>query len=163
MSSLFQIRKARRSDVAAIVAMFGEDEVGHGDQEGGRDLSPYLAGFERIEASPDNAVYVAELDGEVVGTFQRTLIPGLVAHGRIRLKIESVHVRKDKRGHGLGKAMMRFALDEARELGAGIVELTSNKARRDAHRFYERLGFTRSHEGFKLILATGTAGVPPAR
>ena len=146
------IRTARREDVAAIVDIFRSDEVGHGDREGPPDLAPYLEGFARIEASADNALYVATLGDEVVGTFQRTLIPGLVARGRIRLKIESVHVRPDWRGKGIGARMMRFALEEARRLGVGLVELTSNKKRPDAHRFYERLGFDRSHEGFKMIL-----------
>jgi GNAT superfamily N-acetyltransferase len=146
------LREARREDVAAIVDLLRGDEVGHGDAQGDADLSPYLDAFERIAASPDNALYVAWLDGEVIGTFQRTLIPGLVARGRMRMKVESVHVRKALRGKGIGAIMMRFALAEARSLGVGIVELTSNKRRTDAHRFYERLGFQRSHEGFKLIL-----------
>ena len=146
------IRLARRDDVAEIVDIFRGDEIGHGDAQGQLDLEPYLAAFARIEAANDQALYVALLGDEVVGTFQRTLIPGLVARGRTRLKIESVHVRKDLRGKGIGAAMMGFALEEARRLGVGLVELTSNKKRRAAHRFYERLGFEKSHEGFKMIL-----------
>ena len=146
------IDKARREDVAAIVDIIRGDEIGHGDAKGEVELAPYLAAFARIEASPDNVLYVARIGGEVVGTFQRTLIPGLVARGRTRMKIESVHVRPDLRGKGIGAAMMHFALEEARRLGVGMVELTSNKKRGDAHRFYERLGFERSHEGFKLAI-----------
>ena len=95
---------------------------------------------------------MAELGGEVVGTFQRSLIPGLVARGRTRMKIESVHVRGDLRSRGIGAAMMSFAIEEARRAGAGLVELGSNKQRVEAHRFYERLGFNKTHEGFKLLL-----------
>jgi ribosomal protein S18 acetylase RimI-like enzyme len=147
-----EIRRARREDVAAIVDIFRADEVGHGDRQGSPDLAPYLEGFARIEASADNALYVATIGEEVVGTFQQTFIPGLVARGRTRLKIESVHVRPDCRSKGIGAQMMLFAIEEARRLRVGIVELTSNKKRPEAHRFYERLGFDRSHEGFKLIL-----------
>jgi len=146
------IRAARREDVAAIVDILRGDEIGHGDRHGERELAPYLAGFARIEASSDNALYVAVAGDQVVGTFQRTLIPGLVARGRIRMKIESVHVRPDRRSGGIGAAMMRFALAEARRLGVGLVELTSNKQRQGAHRFYERLGFEPTHEGFKMLL-----------
>jgi len=151
-SSSLAICDARREHVAAIVDILRGDEVGHGDAQGEPDLAPYLEAFERIAASPDNALYVAMIGDEVVGTFQRTLIPGLVARGRTRMKVESVHVRRELRGQSIGAAMMRFAIGEARRLGAGIIELTSNKKRPDAHRFYERLGFERSHEGFKMIL-----------
>jgi GNAT superfamily N-acetyltransferase len=146
------MRKARREDVAAIVAILRSDEVGHGDAQGSPDLAPYLAAFARLEASPENTLYVAVIANEIVGTFQCTLIPGLVARGRTRMKVESVHVRPDRRSHGIGAAMMGFALAEARRRGAGIVELTSNKKRTAAHRFYERLGFEKSHEGFKMVL-----------
>lgn len=147
------IRRARRAEVSAIVALFRRDRLGgHGDGEGQFSLEPYMRAFDRIEASPDHALYVAVEGDEVVGTFQRTLIPGLVARGRTRMKIESVHVRGDRRGKGIGAAMMGFALDEARRLGVGLVELSSNKKRLDAHRFYERLGFDKSHEGFKMVV-----------
>jgi GNAT superfamily N-acetyltransferase len=149
------IRKARRDDVEAIVAIFRGDEIGHGDAKGPLDLTPYLAAFARIDASADHVLYVALIGGEVVGTFQRSLIPGLVARGRTRMKIESVHVRGDLRSKGIGAKMMRFAIEEARRLSVGLVELGSNKKRQDAHRFYERLGFEKSHEGFKLVLAGG--------
>ena len=147
-----QIRRARREDVAAIVDIFLRDEHGHGDAKGPLDLAPYLEAFERVDASADHTLYVAELDGEVVGTFQTSLIPGLVARGRTRMKFESVHVRADLRSRGIGEAMMRFAIEEARRRGAGLIELSSNKQRAAAHRFYERLGFAKSHEGFKMLL-----------
>jgi len=147
------IRKARRDDVATIIDIFRMDDIGHGDAKGPVDLGPYLSAFERIDASADHVLYVAEIGDQVVGTFQRSLIPGLAARGRTRMKIESVHVRTDLRSKGIGASMMRFAIDEARRLGVGLVELTSNKQRGAAHRFYERLGFERSHEGFKMHLA----------
>jgi GNAT superfamily N-acetyltransferase len=149
------IRLARRADVAAIVGLFLDDQLGgHGDDEGPFYPEPYERAFERIEASPDQALYVAVVGDQVVGTFQRTLIPGLVARGRTCMRIASVHVRGDMRSKGIGATMMRFALDEGRRLGVGIVELSSNKRRADAHRFYERLGFSKSHEGFKMVVTS---------
>jgi ribosomal protein S18 acetylase RimI-like enzyme len=147
------IRKARRDDVEAIVDIFRGDEIGHGDAEGPLDLGPYLDAFDRIAASSDHVLYVALTGDRVVGTFQCSLLPGLVARGRTRMKIESVHVRGELRGRGIGAVMMDYALAEARRLGVGLVELNSRKNRRDAHRFYERLGFDNSHEGFKMVLA----------
>jgi GNAT superfamily N-acetyltransferase len=147
------IRKARRDDVEAIVDIFRGDEIGHGDAKGPLDLAPYLDAFQRIDASADHVLYVALIGEQVVGTFQRSLIPGPVARGRTRMKIESVHVRGELRSKGIGAVMMRFALEEARRLGVGLVELGSNKKRHDAHRFYERLGFEKSHEGFKMVLS----------
>jgi len=112
----------------------------------------YADAFAAIEASTDNALFVAERAGAVVGTFQVTLIPGLVARGRKRAKIESVHVAPECRGLGIGGLMIERALAFADGEGVGLVELTSNKSRVDAHRFYRNLGFDQSHEGFKKAL-----------
>jgi GNAT superfamily N-acetyltransferase len=92
---------------------------------------------------------VAEQGGRIVGTFQMTLIPSLTGRGALRVKVESVKVGSALRSRGIGAAMMAHAESEARRRGARLIELTSNKVRGDAHRFYERLGFARSHEGFK--------------
>jgi GNAT superfamily N-acetyltransferase len=93
------------------------------------------------------------VDGsEVVGTFQLTFIPNLTGRGAMRVKVESVKVKAARRSGGVGGQMMAFAEDYARTHGAAAMELTSNKTRKDAHRFYERLGFARSHEGFKKKL-----------
>lgn len=113
----------------------------------------YLAAFEAVSANPYNTLFVAEQDGVVVGTYQITLLPGMAERGRVRAKIESVHVAPEYRGRGIGAAMMRHALAYAAGKGVGLVELTSNKARPDAHRFYRSLGFDQSHEGFKKPLS----------
>jgi GNAT superfamily N-acetyltransferase len=148
------IREAARADLPAVVAIFAADaEGGHAEsREGPAPMPVYEAAFERIAASPDNALYVAEHEGEVVGTFQLTIIPGLVGHARLRAKLESVHVLAAMRGKRIGEVMVRFAIDEARRRGATLMELSSNKRRVAAHRFYVRLGFAQSHEGFKLAL-----------
>lgn len=149
--STLQIREAVRADLAAIVAILQGDVLrGPGEAAAGEEA--YVEAFQAIAASPDNTLFVAELDGRVVGTCQLTIIPGLVGQGRTRAKLESVHVAAAERGKRIGEAMVRHAEVFAREKGAGLVELTSHKSRTNAHRFYLRLGYDQSHEGFKLIL-----------
>jgi GNAT superfamily N-acetyltransferase len=147
------IREAREDDIDGIAAALADDTVGgHGNTTDEAARPGYLAAFARIAASPNDRLYVAELDGEVVGTFQTTLITVMTRHGRPDMTIEAVHVRDKVRAKGVGTAMMRFAIEEARHAGASLVQLTSNAKRVDAHRFYERLGFRKSHIGFKMRL-----------
>lgn len=147
------IRPAQRPDIAAIVALFASDELGgHGDTADPAALPLYQAAFDRIEASANDTLYVAELDGEVVGTFQTTLIVSMTGRGAASLRIEAVQTRADRRGMGIGAKMIRFAIRQAKDCGAKSVQLTSNLKRSDAHRFYSRLGFEHSHAGFKLKL-----------
>lgn len=111
-----------------------------------------LAAFAAIEADPAHRLIVAERNGEVVGTLQISFLPGLPAFGMRRGVLENVHIRSDQRGSGLGTVMVQWAIDRCREAGCGVIQLTSNKIRIDAHRFYRKLGFEQSHEGFKLKL-----------
>lgn len=143
-------RKARAEDLEAIVRLHEEDTLGsHGDAWLPETRPAYEAAFAAIEASPENVLYVAEEAGRVVGTFQLTYIPNLTGRGTRRVKVESVKVAAALRSRGIGARMMAFAEDEARARGAGMMELTSNNNRLDAHRFYERIGFEKSHTGFK--------------
>ncbi len=142
------IRRARRDDVAAIVAMYASSSL-HGHESLDADRTE---AFAEIDADPKQLLCVAELAGRVVGTFHLTTLRYLSFGGARAMLIEAVHVLESERNRGIGKTMMRFAIDEARRRGCQRVQLTSNKKRADAHRFYERLGFTRSHEGFKLYL-----------
>jgi GNAT superfamily N-acetyltransferase len=155
-TSSVTMRKAVRADVPRIAAliMLGApvQRLTRAEIEAEAADPAYLAAFDAVAASPDNTLFVAERDGEVVGTLQVTLIPGLVARGRRRAKLESVHVDPALRGGGIGAQMVAFATAFAADRGAGLVELTSNKARQDAHRFYRRQGFDQSHEGFKKEL-----------
>jgi GNAT superfamily N-acetyltransferase len=147
------IREAREDDVAAIVALFAGDTLGgHGDTMAPDALPDYVSAFRRIAASPNDTLYVAELGGAVVGTFQTTMITSMIGRGSKSMKIEAVHTSSVMRGKGIGAAMMRFAIGRARDAGARSIQLTSNTARADAHRFYERLGFVKSHAGFKMAL-----------
>ncbi len=147
------IREARAEDLEAIIRLHEEDSLGsHGDAWLPETKPAYEAAFAAIAASPDNTLYVAESEGRVVGTFQLTLIPNLTGRGATRVKVESVKVSAALRSQGIGARMMAFAEEAARAGGARTMELTSNKRRADAHRFYERLGFAKSHEGFKKSL-----------
>ena len=147
------IREARAADLPAIIAMFTSDSLGgHGDSTDAADFPRYQAAFEWVSASPNDTLYVAEIDGDVVGTFQATFITTLTGRGSSSLTVEAVHTRHDRRGAGIGRAMIRHAIEEGRRRGVRLVQLTSNAARTDAHRFYEGLGFSQSHLGFKLKL-----------
>lgn len=145
------IRRALAEDVPAIVALLADDELGASRETPG-DLEPYRAAFKALDADPNQHLVVAESDGRVVGCLQLTLVPGLSRRGSTRAIIEGVRIGSSERGGGLGTTLIRWALDESRRLGADLVQLTSDRARTDAHRFYERLGFEATHLGFKLRL-----------
>ncbi|MGW3630092.1 N-acetyltransferase family protein [Streptomyces sp. NPDC005122] len=146
-----EIRPAVAGDVPAIVAMLADDALG-AQRESPDDLTPYLAALERLNGDPNQHLVVAVRAGQVVGTLQLTVIPGLSRRGSTRALIEGVRVRTDERGSGLGTRIIEWAVDESRRQECRLVELTSDASRTDAHRFYERLGFTASHVGFKLAL-----------
>ena len=114
------------------------------------------AAFDAIEADPNNQVYVADVDGMVVGTFQLTFIRQLTYGGCLVAQVESVFVDPERRSSGVGAAMMQFARAEAERRGALRLQLTSNLQRERAHRFYERLGYQATHKGMKLYLGAGT-------
>ncbi|MEU6684285.1 GNAT family N-acetyltransferase [Streptomyces sp. NPDC046832] len=146
-----EIRAAVADDVPAIVAMLADDPLG-AQRESPDDLTPYLTALERLSADPNQRLVVAAREGKVVGTLQLTIIPGLSRRGATRSIIEGVRIHADERGSGLGTRLIEWAIEESRNLECQLVQLTSDKTRADAHRFYERLGFTASHTGFKLPL-----------
>jgi ribosomal protein S18 acetylase RimI-like enzyme len=146
------IRRATAEDVPEIVAMLADDELG-ALRESPDDLAPYERAFAAIDASDHDVLVVAERDGVVVGTLQLTVLRGLSRRGASRAQIEAVRVASTARGEGLGERLVRWAVDEAKARGCAVVQLTSDKSRVDAHRFYLRLGFVQSHEGFKLPLS----------
>jgi len=143
-------RDARREDLPAIVALLADDMIGAGREAAVDDV--YRAAFDQIADDPRSRLIVAEEGGSVAGTLQLTLLPGLSRHGMLRAQIEAVRVAAPARGQGLGRAMIEWAIGQAREHGCGLVQLTSDKRRGDAVRFYESLGFSASHEGLKLPL-----------
>lgn len=150
----FRLRRAAAADVGPIVELLAADELrqevdsAHPDRRGA-----YLEAFKRIDADPAQLlVAVADEQDNIVATMQLTVIPGLARAGATRLLVEAVRVDARLRGNGLGSAMMAWAAEEGRRRGAAMVQLTSDRSRGAAHRFYERLGFTPSHVGFKLFL-----------
>ena len=152
------LRRAVATDVAGIVALLAADQLGAG-RDGG-DLAPYLAALAAIDADPAQLLVVAvDDDGRLAATFQLSFIPGLARRGSLRAQVEAVRVAPDRRGGGLGRAMITWAVDEARRRGCTLVQLTTDKRRTDARRFYEGLGFTATHEGMKLLVAADGDGV----
>lgn len=151
---MIQIVPAERRHLPALVAMLKDDFLGDAREDvSAGALAGYEAAFAAIEASPENTLFVAlDAAGEPVGMFQFTVLPGLSYGGRLRAQIEGVRTRGDQRGKGIGARMMAFAIDAARERGCVLIQLSTNKARSDAHRFYARLGFEASHEGMKMML-----------
>lgn len=149
-------RDARPEDVPTILILC------HAGDARGADTPPldqetltdprYRAAFDEISLDPNHRLIVVERDNEIVGTLQISFLPGLPRFGMRRAILENVHIRADQRGNGLGSQMVQWAVERCREAGCGIVQLTSNKIRLDAHRFYRKLGFEQTHEGFKLLL-----------
>ncbi|WP_156760529.1 GNAT family N-acetyltransferase [Microbacterium karelineae] len=149
----FTLRAARDGDLDALIALIANDPVSaaRGDVGSSEDRDDYARALGEIGADPRNTQLVAELGGEVIATMQLTVLPGLARQGASRLQVETVRVRDDLRSEGIGAALMRWASDVAAPaLGARLIQLTSDAARTDAHRFYERLGYAPSHIGFKL-------------
>ncbi|MFD8301833.1 GNAT family N-acetyltransferase [Streptomyces sp. NPDC059690] len=146
-----EIRPATADDVPEIVAMLADDPLG-AQRESPDDLAPYLAALERLTADPNQHLVVAVREHRVVGTLQLTIVPGLSRRGATRSIIEAVRIHADERGSGLGTQLIEWAIDTSRREDCQLVQLTSDNTRADAHRFYERLGFTASHVGFKLPL-----------
>lgn len=147
------MREARRDEVPAIVALLVDDSLGRAREAAGGAADPvYFDAFDAIDRDPNNRLIVADLDGEVVGCMQLTAIPHLTFKGGTRLQIEGVRVKSGVRGRKIGAAMMDWAVASAEELGCHLVQLTSNKTRADALRFYEEHGFEPSHVGYKRYL-----------
>jgi N-acetylglutamate synthase-like GNAT family acetyltransferase len=148
------LRRARRADVPAIVALLQDDFLGATRETPKGQALPesYSAAFDEIDGDRRCELMVAEDEGLVVGTFHLTVLTHISFKGSKSLQIENVHVGAARRSHGVGRLMMEWAIARARELGCDRVQLTTNKLRKDAHRFYERLGFRATHEGMKLPL-----------
>jgi ribosomal protein S18 acetylase RimI-like enzyme len=146
-------RSATQSDLPAIIALLADDDLGRQREDVTLPLNQnYQDAFAAIERDPNQLLVVVELQGGLAGCFQLSFIPGLSRGGVWRAQIESVRVAASHRGHGLGRQMFEWAIAECRSRGCGLLQLTTDKSRKDARRFYESLGFTASHEGMKLSL-----------
>lgn len=143
-------RDARRADVPAIVALLADDPLGQGRETAAQ--AAYLAAFDEIEANPMHQLIVVEDAGKVVATCQLTILSGLSRGGARRALVEAVRVAEDQRSQGLGARLMAECEIRARNAGATIIQLTTDKSRKRAHEFYERLGYEPSHLGMKKAL-----------
>jgi GNAT superfamily N-acetyltransferase len=152
MTSL-RFRLARREDLPDTVRLLADDELGSQREKVQEPLpESYYAAFEQINCDPNHELIVAELEGAVIGTLHLIFIPSISYQGGLRAQVESVRVDRKYQNCGIGSEMMRWTIERARERDVHIVQLTTHKSREDAHRFYERLGFEKSHIGMKLRL-----------
>jgi ribosomal protein S18 acetylase RimI-like enzyme len=157
-------RRATAADLPAIVALLADDGLGATREDASLPLARgYTDAFAAIDADPNQLLAIAEAHGVVVGTLQLSFIAGLSHKGAWRGQVESVRVASSQRGGGLGQQMLEWAIAQCRARDCRMVQLTTDKSRADAHRFYERLGFKATHEGFKLALAPAPAGAGAAR
>lgn len=146
-------RRAKLDDLKEIVSLLADDKLGRAREEADDEVAQsYLEAFAKIDSDPNQYLMVLENDGEVIGTCHLTLMPSLTFSGSTRLQIEAVRVNSIIRGQNLGQQMIEFAINWGKEHGATIIQLTTNKERPDALRFYEKLGFKATHEGMKLYL-----------
>ena len=151
--SVISIRRAREADVAAIVAMLADDELGRSRED--TSVPPaqaYLDAFAQIDADPNQLLAVMTDSDEIIGTLQISFLTGLSLRGARRGQIEAVRVAAHRRSEGLGQRLFEWAIETCREHGCRVAQLTTDKSRLDAHRFYDRLGFKASHVGYKLQL-----------
>lgn len=147
------MREARAEDLPAVVALYADDPLGAVRERPGVPLDDrYRRAFDALTADPQHRLVVLVDDGVVVGTLQLSFVPHLVRLGGQRARVEAVRVAASHRGLGLGRALLDWAVQEARDRGCVLVQLTSDAARTDAHGFYEAAGFTASHVGFTLPL-----------
>ncbi len=146
-------RDATEPDLPLLVAMLADDKLGALREDASSPMNQrYIAAFNSIASDPNNELIIVEHNDQIAGMLQLTFIPYLTYTGSWRCLIEGVRIYKDFRGQGLGTQFFEWAINRARERDCHLVQLTSDKKRPDALRFYESLGFVASHEGFKLKL-----------
>ena len=149
----FQIRRAKEEDLPQLIKLFEEDDQGgHGDTSDSHAFDDYVRAFHIIDQSPNEQIYLAEQDGEVVASFQLGFLRTLRGRGGLTGMIEAVHTRADKRGQGIGTALLEFAISEASRRGCRMVQITHRSDREGARAFYEKAGFSSDYTGFRMHL-----------
>lgn len=147
-------RKMQKADLGIVVSLLADDELGRSRENKANVVhADYLRAFGQIDSDVNQYAAIFEIDGEIIGCLQITFIPGLSRRGCLRGQIEGVRVSRAFRGKGYGAKMLTWAITKCRDRGCRVVQLTSDKKRENAIQFYEKLGFVKSHEGFKLIFA----------
>ena len=158
MTEDIKFRHAQLTDLQDIVVLLADDILGEKREDTSFPTNArYVDAFKAIDADPNQAQLAVTLDDKLIGTFQLTFIPGLARLGSLRGQIEGVRIAPKHRGSGVGQKMLEWAIAECRSRGCDIVQLTTDKDRPDAHRFYEKLGFLNSHLGYKLKLVHSSA------
>lgn len=153
------IREATEHDVASIVALLADDELGRHREDASTPLpQEYGAAYDAIASDPNNLLVVAEDAGEVVGTLQLTFIPYLTFRGGWRAQVEAVRTAASRRGSGIGRQLLEWAIEQAEQRDCHVIQLTTNAVRDDALRFYESLGFEATHRGMKRYLQGDASG-----
>ncbi len=148
-----RFRLATADDLPALLRLLVDDAVAQARGGYTAEITPAVAAaFDEIERDPNNELWLGERDGEVIAMLQLTLIPGLSRGGMKRALVEAVRVRADLRGQRIGEALMAHVEARAKAAGCGLIQLTTDKKRLDAHRFYERIGYVVSHDGMKKML-----------
>jgi len=146
-------RNAKKSDLPQLIKMLADDQLGSTREDSSIPLNPaYISAFEKINSDPNNKLIVVEINNTIIGMLQITYIPYLSHKGAWRCLIEAVRIHKDYRSQGFGSEVFKWAIEQAKNKKCHIVQLTSNKERSSAIRFYKALGFSATHEGFKLVL-----------
>jgi GNAT superfamily N-acetyltransferase len=146
-------RRATADDLPSIVKLLADDSLGASREAAGDSVArEYVQAFEAVSKDANQLLAVVEDEGRVIGTLQLTFIAGLSRGGALRGQIEAVRIASERRGQGIGEAFIKWAIDMCRQRGCKLVQLTTDKRRVDAHRFYDRLGFVDSHIGYKLTL-----------
>ena len=148
-------RKMQKADLGVVVSLLADDELGRSREDKGEVVhADYLRAFEHIDSDVNQYAAIFEINGETIGCLQITFIPGLSRRGSLRGQIEGVRVSRNFRRKGYGAKMIAWAITKCRDRGCKMVQLTTDKKRENAIQFYEKLGFVKSHEGFKLTLAS---------
>ena len=151
----FSARKMQKADLSVVVSLLADDDLGQLREDPAKVVhADYLRAFEQIDSDVNQYAAIFEINGETVGCLQITFIPGLSRRGSLRGQNEGVRVCRDFRRKGYGAKMIAWAITKCRDSGCRMVQLTSDKTRKNAIQFYEKLGFVRSHEGLKLALAS---------
>lgn len=147
-------RPATLADLPALLVLSRDGGIEPDQLEASIEVTPaHIAAFEEIDRNPHHQLVIADYEGKVVGGMQISFIPGLSRNAQWRGMLENVHVRGDMRSKGIGSKLVGYGIAQCEAFGCTLVQLSSNKKRKDAHRFYQRLGFIPSHEGFKLTLS----------
>ena len=148
------VRKMQKADLGVVVSLLADDELGRSREDKGEVVhADYLRAFEHIDSDINQYAAIFEINGETIGCLQITFIPGLSRRGSLRGQIEGVRVSRNFRRKGYGAKMIAWAITKCRDRGCRMVQLTSDKKRKNAIQFYEKHGFVLSHQGFKLTLA----------